>query len=96
MNQEVVEEAKVAAAQYLERVAEGVRAQGVRAETHVVVDSQAGAAICAQCTDLGTDLVVMATHGRGGLKRALLGSTADKVIRSAHTPVLVRRPPEPA
>lgn len=96
MNQEVVEEAKVAAAQYLERVAEGVRAQGVRAETHVVVDSQAGAAICAQCTDLDTDLVVMATHGRGGLKRALLGSTADKVIRSAHTPVLVRRPPEPA
>jgi nucleotide-binding universal stress UspA family protein len=40
------------------------------------------------------DLVVMATHGRGGLKRTLLGSTADKVIRSAHTPVLVRRPPD--
>ena len=36
----------------------------------------------------------MATHGRGGLKRTLLGSTADKVIRSAHTPVLVRRPPD--
>jgi len=38
--------------------------------------------------------VVMATHGRGGLKRALLGSTADKVIRSAAIPTLVQRPPE--
>ena len=61
---------------------------------HVLVDSQAGHAICSECHDLGVDLVVMATHGRGGLRRTLLGSTADKVIRSAHTPVLVRRPPD--
>ena len=93
MNQEVVEEAKASAKEYLENLAEAIRARGVEVETHVVVDSQAGAAVCGACTDLHTDLVVMATHGRGGLKRALLGSTADKVIRSAHTPVLVKRPP---
>ena len=31
-------------------------------------------------------------HGRGGLKRLLLGSVADKVLRGATTPVLVYRP----
>jgi nucleotide-binding universal stress UspA family protein len=94
MNQEVVEEAKGAARDYLEKLAGDIRARGVEVESHVIVDSQAGAAICGSCNDLHTDLVVMATHGRGGLKRALLGSTADKVLRSAHTPVLVRRPKE--
>ena len=37
---------------------------------------------------LGTDLIVIATHGRKGFKRALLGSTAEFVVRQAHCPVL--------
>ena len=94
MNQAVVDEAKDAAQMELDKIADDLEAKGVKVETHVLVDSQAGHAICAECQDLGVDLVVMATHGRGGLKRTLLGSTADKVIRSAHTPVLVRRPPD--
>jgi nucleotide-binding universal stress UspA family protein len=73
-------------------VAERISEDGLVVETRVVVDSQAGHAICAECQEIGGDLVVMATHGRGGLSRTLLGSTADKVIRSAHIPVLVRRP----
>jgi len=36
--------------------------------------------------------IAMATHGRGGLKRLVLGSVADEVIRHAETPVLVFRP----
>ena len=94
MNQAVVDEARDAARTELEKVAADLQAEGLTVKTHVLVDSQAGHAICAECRDLGVDLVVMATHGRGGLKRTLLGSTADKVIRSAHTPVLVRRPPD--
>ena len=94
MNQEVVEEAKAAAEEYLGNLAAQLRDQGLTVESHVVVDSQAGHAICNECRDLHADLVVMATHGRGGLKRALLGSTADKVIRSAAIPTLVQRPPE--
>jgi nucleotide-binding universal stress UspA family protein len=39
-------------------------------------------------------LVVAATHGRGGLARAWLGSVADKVVRSACVPVLLHRPRE--
>jgi nucleotide-binding universal stress UspA family protein len=94
MNQEVVDEAKASAKTYLTDIADGLDSAAGTVHTHVVVDSQAGAAICGECREIHADLVVMATHGRGGFKRALLGSTADKVIRSAHTPVLVRRPPE--
>ena len=41
------------------------------------------------------DLVVMGTHGRKGLSRALLGSVAEKVVRTAPCPVLTVRLPEP-
>ena len=37
------------------------------------------------------DLVVMATHGRGGVGRLLLGSVADKIVRKAPCPVLTLR-----
>lgn len=40
------------------------------------------------------DLIVLATHGRGGIDRALLGSVADQVVRLAPCPVLTV--PEPA
>jgi nucleotide-binding universal stress UspA family protein len=41
------------------------------------------------------DVIALATHGRGGVRRMLLGSVADKVIRGASTPVLVYKPPAP-
>jgi len=40
------------------------------------------------------DLILIATHGRGGLKRAFLGSTAERVVRHAPCPVLVVREKE--
>ena len=40
---------------------------------------------------LNADLIVIGTHGRTGLKRIALGSTAEKVVRHAHCPVLVLR-----
>jgi nucleotide-binding universal stress UspA family protein len=44
--------------------------------------------------DSEVDLIVMATHGRTGLKHALLGSTAEKVTRYAECPVLTIKHPE--
>ena len=38
------------------------------------------------------DLIAVGTHGRRGISRLLLGSTADQVVRAAHCPVLVARP----
>ncbi|ELZ35093.1 universal stress protein uspa-like protein [Halogeometricum pallidum JCM 14848] len=39
----------------------------------------------------GCDLVVMGTHGRGGIDRLLLGSVAEKVVRASEVPVLTVR-----
>jgi nucleotide-binding universal stress UspA family protein len=95
MNQKVVEEARDAARAYLERVAARITAEGVEATVHVTVDTQAGHAVAREVEELDAQLVVMATHGRGGLQRALLGSTTDKVIRAVHVPILVQRPESP-
>jgi universal stress protein A len=48
--------------------------------------------IAAEAKKLRADLIVMSTHGRTGLSRALLGSVADKVVRNAPCPVLTIRP----
>jgi nucleotide-binding universal stress UspA family protein len=45
-------------------------------------------------SDMQADLIVVGTHGRQGLRRLLIGSVAEAVVRLAHTPVLVVRPPE--
>ena len=41
--------------------------------------------------DSGVDLVVMTTHGRGGMQRARLGSITDQLIRTVDVPVMVLR-----
>ena len=41
---------------------------------------------------MGADLIAMATHGRGGLTRLVMGSTASDLISRTHLPVLLRRP----
>jgi nucleotide-binding universal stress UspA family protein len=61
----------------------------------VHVRSEVPAAEIAQlASDLEADLVVVGTHGRRGLRRLLLGSVAEGVVRLAHCPVLVVRPVE--
>ena len=47
-------------------------------------------------TQLKADLIVMGTHGRRGLERALLGSVAEKVVRMARVPVLTVHGAPPA
>ncbi len=42
--------------------------------------------------ELGADLIVMGSRGLGGVRRALMGSVSDSVVRHAHCPVLVVRP----
>ena len=42
---------------------------------------------------IGAELVVLPSHGRTGLKRLLIGSVAERVVRLAHCPVLVLKPP---
>jgi nucleotide-binding universal stress UspA family protein len=42
--------------------------------------------------DLATDLIVLATHGRTGIKRLVIGNVAEKVVRHAPCPVLTMKP----
>jgi nucleotide-binding universal stress UspA family protein len=62
-----------------------------RAVTHVAVGNPAQE-IAQLALDLDGDLVVVGTHGRRGIRRMLLGSVAEAVIRMAPCPVYVVRP----
>jgi nucleotide-binding universal stress UspA family protein len=48
--------------------------------------------IIATAKELGVDMIVMGTHGRRGVSRALLGSVTETVVRTAPCPVLTVRP----
>jgi nucleotide-binding universal stress UspA family protein len=70
------------------RLTETVRIRVSRA----VVDGPAAEALHEQALAAAADLVVMATHGRGGLSRFWLGSVADQLIRRLPMPTLLVRP----
>jgi nucleotide-binding universal stress UspA family protein len=53
-------------------------------------------AIVRAAEDLQADLIVMATHGRKGIARALIGSTTEAVVRTAKVPVLTVHMPKPS
>lgn len=55
----------------------------------LVLDGPAGQAICDVAEAEGVDVIVMGSRGRGGLRRAVLGSISDHVIRHAPCSVLV-------
>ena len=61
-------------------------------DEHVVeIGSSTADTIIGYAKENGFDLIVMSTHGRGGLEKILLGSVTEKVVRFSHTPVLVSR-----
>ena len=68
-----------------------MRRRGLRVTTSITVDAQAGHGILLEAEAVDADGIAMATHGRKGLSRALLGSTADKVLRGTHLPLLLHR-----
>lgn len=74
---------------YLAEVSERVLAWAPRVHRHVVVDGHADKAIRDYAAEQGIDLIAMATHGRGGFKRAILGSVAEKVLETSSVPVLL-------
>lgn len=91
MNQGILSDAKESAARYLEEHADRMRRRGLRVTTSVAVDAQAGHGILSEADAVGCDLIAMATHGRSGVGRLLLGSAADKVLRGTHLPLLLHR-----
>jgi len=77
----------------LERSRRAAQKLGVRAET-AIYESLAGPAAGAILRDARkwrADLIVMGTHGRRGIRRVVLGSDAEHVVREAPVPVLLVR-----
>ena len=77
---------------YLDSLADGLRERGLRATGAAIVGWNPADAILEAARPEGVAMVVLATHGRGGLRRLALGSVADKLVRGADVPVLVYRP----
>ena len=76
-----------------ELVPEEARGQAVVATEVRVVETEVAVheAICQEAKALDVDLIVMASHGHSGLARMLLGSVAERVLRSADRPILIVR-----
>jgi nucleotide-binding universal stress UspA family protein len=69
----------------------------VTVEHRLVLSADPAGAILSVAGELGCDVIVLGTHGRTGLRRALLGSVAEQVVRKAPCPVLtVKAPPKAA
>ena len=65
------------------------------AGTTTIVNGPAAHAIVAYADKLGGDLIVMGTHGRGGMAHLLLGSVAERVVRTSGCPVITGRDTPP-
>lgn len=81
------------AAQHLERSAALLRAWG-RTVSTLITSGRPAEEILDTAERLDAAVIAMATHGRSGLQRWLVGSVADKVMRLSHRPTLLVRPLE--
>ena len=72
-------------------------AQGDRESVHAVLVTRAGdpvRQVTRYAAETGADLVVLGTHGRGAVAHMLMGSVAERVVRTAPCPVLTVRHPQ--
>jgi len=86
-----LEAERAQAEQYLDGVAARLRHRGFTVRT-AVIEGIPAMDVIAYADEHDADVIAMSTHGYGGLKRLLLGSVADKVLRGTHRPVLLYRP----
>ncbi len=84
-----------ASEEYLQRWAAVLAKRGLTASASAMTGEPVDE-ILAAADELPGCVVVMATHGRGGVERWMIGSVADKVMRLSTRPVLLVRPPAPA
>ena len=67
-------------------------AKARKVTAHIVRGEDAATAIAQTAARLGVDFITIASHGRSGITRALMGSVADRLLRATRKPVLVLRP----
>lgn len=77
----------------LEALKKKYEGAGVKIDTQLI-EGVPHAEIVRAAKELPADMIVMGTHGRGGLSHLLLGSVAERVVRTAECPVLTVRQPK--
>lgn len=77
---------------FLDGVADGLRAQGATVQPEVRASNSVAKELLAMVEEGDYDLIAMATHGRGGIGRMVIGSVADKILRGTRVPLLLHRP----
>ncbi len=82
----VVQEAET----YLQKIEEQLKTKGFSVDSHVRYGDEAEE-ILDHCTQHGIDLIAMSTHGRSGVKRWILGSVAEKILRHSPKPIFLVR-----
>lgn len=82
------------ATRYLDTIATRLRATGLAVQCHVHEEKEADVARCiaAHATEWRADLVILCTHGGGGLRDLLLGSIAQQVLQHGTLSILLVRP----
>jgi nucleotide-binding universal stress UspA family protein len=86
-----LEEAMHQAQGFLDKQVEKVKSEGVEvAESHLV-RGRPDREIAHLGEELGVGLIVMGSRGLGGVRRVLMGSVSDSVVRHAHCPVMIVR-----
>lgn len=75
---------------YLQRVEDRLKAKGFKVDSHVRYGNDAEE-ILEHADGKDIDLIAMTTHGRSGVKRFLLGSVAEKVLRYSPKPIFLVR-----
>ncbi|MCK9486717.1 MAG: universal stress protein [Dehalococcoidia bacterium] len=77
----IVTSQRAAAERHLAEARAVLEQDGLRNIVTKVLDGRPGEAIVREVTESGCDVVLMGTHGRSGLRRTVLGSVADHVLR---------------
>jgi len=90
--EEIVRAQQVAAGDHLATVSAELRGAGVEVDARIL-EGDPGEALVEAATAVSADLVLLATHGRGGVGRALLGSVTDYVSRHLTTAAALIVPP---
>lgn len=89
---EAPDEDELRATEYLEELADDLRAEGLDVDVLVVSANDPVRGIILVGEVCGADLIAMATHGFAGLSRLMAGSVTDRVLRESRVPMLVMRP----
>ena len=85
---------ETAAHAHIDALISGENRAALKPTTVVVTSNLAASAIVDYARQASVDLIVMGTHGRGAVAHLLMGSVAERVVRTAPCPVLTVRHPE--